>query len=194
MKNILLLIINFWRLGFPSFIWFKLMKKKGDDLKEDYFMNSTGRGYSYKNYMMLLLANKAYRSIFYERARHMSNVPFIWIRISKLFLGPLNTVEFVIDKSIGSGIKIAHNAVVVHADELGNNIVLGPFVVIGKDRSGRPHIGDNVVINSNATVFGNITLEDTIVGEGSVVNKSFSNAIIAGVPARIIKDREYFAN
>lgn len=44
MKNILLLIINFWRLGFPSFIWFKLMKKKGDDLKEDYFMNSTGGG------------------------------------------------------------------------------------------------------------------------------------------------------
>lgn len=86
----------------------------------------------------------------------------------------------------------------------GSNAMLGPDVKlytpehpldpVERNRGeefGRPiTIGDNCWIGGNATILGGVTLGDNVVvGAGSVVTQSFpDNAVIAGNPARMIKE------
>ena len=62
------------------------------------------------------------------------------------------------------------------------------------DVFGRIVIGDNVFIGNKCIIMPNVTIGDNVViGAGSVVTKSFpSNVIIAGIPARIIKDLDSY--
>lgn len=187
MKKVILLIINAWRLSFPLLIMRKINKERPDSLISDFRMNTnTNEKYSTMNYFLLLLKSRNYRSVFYERARH-HNVNKILLSVSKVVLKTLPTCEYMVDNYMGDGIKIAHNSLVVHANSVGNNVTFGPFVVVGKSEQGRPNIGDNVTINSHAVVFGDIKLNNVIVGAGSVVNSSFENVICVGVPAKIMK-------
>lgn len=55
-----------------------------------------------------------------------------------------------------------------------------------------PIIGDNVHISHGAVVFGGITIGDNVdIGANAVVNKPVpDNAIVAGVPARILRIKD----
>lgn len=63
--------------------------------------------------------------------------------------------------------------------------------MIGSTSKGVPVIGDNVNMGVHAVVIGNIKIGNgCIIGAGAVVTKSFpENSVIAGVPAKIIKER-----
>ena len=54
---------------------------------------------------------------------------------------------------------------------------------------GAPTIGDNCIIYPGAKIFGKITIgNNVVIGANAVVNKDVpDNAIVAGVPARIIR-------
>lgn len=95
---------------------------------------------------------------------------------------------------IGKGTRFAYGGigVVIHANcVIGDNCTIGTNVTIG-GRSGRvnpPIIGNNVYISTGAKVLGDINIEDNvIVGANSVVIKDVPrNAVVAGVPSKIIK-------
>lgn len=54
-------------------------------------------------------------------------------------------------------------------------------------------IKDNVFIGSNSTILPNVTIgPDTIVAAGSLVNKSISGGVYAGVPAKYVCSLEEF--
>lgn len=54
-------------------------------------------------------------------------------------------------------------------------------------------IKDNVFIGSNSTILPNVTIgPDTIIAAGTLVNKSVSGGVYAGVPARYICSLEEF--
>ena len=55
-----------------------------------------------------------------------------------------------------------------------------------------PIIGDNVRIHKGAIVFGGITIGDNVeIGANAVVNKPVpDNAIVAGIPAKILRIKE----
>ncbi len=88
--------------------------------------------------------------------------------------------------------------------KIGKNCMLAPGVVItavshpndpierkkGIEIAKPITFGDNVWIGANATILPGVTLGDNVVvGAGSVVTKSFpSNVVIAGIPAKIIKN------
>jgi len=80
---------------------------------------------------------------------------------------------------------------VVHVESAGKNLAIGPGVVIGKKSDGRPIIGDNVTINGNSCVIGNVKIgNNAIIGAGSVVTKDVvENGIVAGNPAHLLKMR-----
>ena len=63
---------------------------------------------------------------------------------------------------------------------------------IGAYEGGAPVIGDNVYIGPGAKIFGDITIGNNVsIGANAVVNRSFpDNVIIAGVPAKVIKNKE----
>jgi acetyltransferase-like isoleucine patch superfamily enzyme len=58
-----------------------------------------------------------------------------------------------------------------------------------EDRPGPITIGNNVWIGINATIVGPVTIGDNaVIGAGSVVLKDIpSNAVAAGVPAKVIR-------
>lgn len=86
--------------------------------------------------------------------------------------------------------------VVIHSDaEIGENCVIGQHVTIGGGNNrypGVPKIGNNVHMSHGAIVFGGITIGNNVtIGANAVVTKPVpDNAIVAGVPAKILRYNE----
>ena len=83
--------------------------------------------------------------------------------------------------------------VVIHSKSgIGECCTIGQQVTIGGGNSkypGLPKIGNNVYIAKGAIVFGGITVGNNVtIGANAVVNKPIpDNAVVAGVPAEIIR-------
>jgi maltose O-acetyltransferase len=112
--------------------------------------------------------------------------------------------------SIGNNSQLGQNARLVGPIKLGNNVMMGPDVIImgvSHDISrldipmndlslegieNQVCIGNNVWIGTRAILMPGISIGDnSIVGAGAVVTKSFpSNSVLAGVPAKLIKNRK----
>lgn len=103
-------------------------------------------------------------------------------------------IEISLDVNIGGGLYIGHAGYIVinpHA-VLGTNCNISCGVVIGEGgregMRGSPVIGNRVYIAPGAKLFGPITIGDGVaIGANAVVNDSVpENAVVAGVPAKII--------
>lgn len=98
---------------------------------------------------------------------------------------------------IGEGITIRHyGCIVVNSfAELGKNCTLRGDNCIGvaHDGKGAPRIGNNVDIGFGAKIIGDIEIADgCIIGANAVVTHSCyeKNAVLVGIPARVIKHGE----
>ena len=99
--------------------------------------------------------------------------------------------------TIGKGFQIAHFGYIVIPSStiIGDNCRVRPGVVIGKRdindfTSGGNVIGSNVEFGVGAKVMGPVTIGDNvIIGANAVVTKDVpSNCVVAGIPARIIRN------
>ena len=75
---------------------------------------------------------------------------------------------------------------------IGKNCTLLPMVLIGKKHpkvEGDAFIGDNCYISTGVTILGPIKIGNNVtIAAGSVVNKDVpDNAMVAGVPAKVVK-------
>ncbi len=132
-----------------------------------------------------------YRISHWLYLHHVPFLPKIFTLIIFLLYNSKIPYKAVIGKKTicgygGIGVVIHDKAVI------GNNCVIGQQVTIGGGNSrypGLPVIGDNVHINKGAIVFGGITVGNNVdIGANAVVNIPVpDNAVVAGVPARIIK-------
>lgn len=108
------------------------------------------------------------------------------------------SVKYGIDISyrtqIGHGFYIGHfgGIVVNRVAVIGKNCNISQGVTIGQTnrgaRAGSPVIGDNVFIGPGAKIIGNIKIGSNVaIGANAVVTKDVpDNAVVAGVPARIL--------
>lgn len=95
---------------------------------------------------------------------------------------------------IGSNVRFAYggSGVVVHGRSvIGDGCVIGPGVTIG-GRSGHekvPVLGSNVYVAGGAKVLGPISIGNNVVigANAVVINDIPDDAVVAGVPAKIIK-------
>ena len=94
----------------------------------------------------------------------------------------------------GAGLQIWHYGYLIinSAVRIGKNAVLYPGVEIGEKNGGCPTIGNNVFIGAGAKIFGPIKIGNNVtIAANSVVIKDIpDNAIVGGVPAKIIKMKQ----
>ncbi len=94
--------------------------------------------------------------------------------------------------NIGGGLFIQHGfATVIDAESIGENCWINQQVTIGYSGSEHPTIGNNCRIHCGAKVLGGVVMHDgSVAGANAVVVKDVpQNAIVGGVPAKIIKYR-----
>ena len=83
--------------------------------------------------------------------------------------------------------------VIINCKSVGCNCTVNAGVVVGNNnRGGMAVIGDNVDLCVGCKVIGDVTVGDNvIVAPNSVVVKDVpANAVVTGIPARILKFQE----
>ena len=136
---------------------------------------------------------------FYRISRwmYLHRIPFLPKLVTLLIFLIYNS-KIPYQAKIGKGTTFGYGGigVVVHSSVvIGDNCLISQHVTIGGGNSqypGLPTIGNNVHISHGAIVFGGITIGDNVtIGANAVVNKPIpDNAIVAGVPAKIIRYKE----
>ena len=90
----------------------------------------------------------------------------------------------------GLGVVIGHSAVIGHRVHILHNVTIGGRTGHKrKDGTTNPHIGNDVLIGAGACVLGPISVQDNAkIGANAVVISDIpANAIVVGIPAKIIK-------
>jgi serine O-acetyltransferase len=130
------------------------------------------------------IAHPFYRHRWYTFARFISHISRA---LTGIEIHPGATIgrRFFIDH--GMGVVIGETA------EIGDDCLIYKGVVLGgttlERKKRHPTLGDRVVVGSNSTVLGAITIGDGAkIGSGSVVIKDVSpGATVVGVPGRVVE-------
>jgi serine O-acetyltransferase len=147
----------------------------------------------------ILISHTFHLVLLYRVGRLLSKIP-VFGSFFRVFFEYFIRIVFGSDISlksqIGDGLMIVHgHDIVIGGDvKIGRNCKILNGVTLGnKDTESltnqQPVLGDNVVIGSGAKLLGAILIGDNVViGANSVVLINIpSNAVVAGVPAKIIK-------
>ena len=133
---------------------------------------------------------------------YKKKIPFIPF-LCKLLIRLLFNSAIDPKTHIGSGTVFGYGgiATIIHKKAIiGRNCIIGSCVTIGTKQSMEtgdvevPKIGNNVVVSSGAKILGGITVGDnSIIGANAVVIHSVPpNVVVAGVPAKIVKQVEAY--
>jgi serine acetyltransferase len=102
-------------------------------------------------------------------------------------------IEIGHQATIGGGFRILHMSCLVNSRVVaGEGLSLNHGCLIGATETGVPVLGSNVRLTAHSMVVGGVTLGDNVlVGAGAVVVHSFPDgAVVAGVPARLLRYQE----
>lgn len=96
---------------------------------------------------------------------------------------------------VGYGFRVPHlvGGVIINCKSVGNNCIANAGVIVGNNnKGGMAIIGNNVDLAVGCKVIGGVTIGDNVtVAPNSVVVKDVPiNAIVSGIPAKIIKMKE----
>lgn len=133
----------------------------------------------------------------YEYALNSGSIFQHWYRIRLRLLGNKYGIT-IIPNTVGYGLFIPHieGGVVLNCKKMGNNCIVGFGVLCGNKNEENPDniptIGDNVRLYAGCKVIGNVTIGNNAeVATNAVVVKDVpENAIVAGIPAKILRIKE----
>lgn len=136
---------------------------------------------------------KEFRNLFIHRLLNptRSNKAKVQAFIARRLWKPLDSL-YLCTREIGGGLFIQHGfSTIVSAKKIGENCWINQQVTIGYKGNDCPILKDGVKIHCGAKVLGNITMNsNSIAGANAVVTKDVpENAVVGGIPAKIIKYR-----
>lgn len=134
---------------------------------------------------------KEFRNLILHRLKNPSRtiVAMMHFAIARILWKPMESL-YIYTENIGGGLYIQHGfATIITAEKIGENCRIYQQVTIGYKNGARPPVlEDNVSVTCGAKVLGDITMHSgSLAAAGAVVVKDVpENAIVAGVPAKII--------
>jgi len=182
---------NFWRT-FPVYLCVLCSKQKKlikMDIARWNEIHSLKQGMFF-SLNWYLTKEKQFRNLLQHRLKNPSRSLSGWFHfaIARILWKPLDSL-YLNTKSIGGGLYIQHGfSTIVSAEKIGENCKIYQQVTIGYKGYSAPVLEDNVSVTCGAKVLGGLIMHNnSIAGAGSVVVKDVpENAIVAGVPAKII--------
>lgn len=143
-----------------------------------------------------LTYKKEFRNLLQHRFKHPSNSPLNLVHfvICRMLWKPMESL-FIYTKYIGGGLYIQHGfATIISAQKIGENCRIYQQVTIGYKGDTSPTLEDNVSVTCGAKVLGDLTMhKGSLAAAGAVVVKDVpENAIVAGVPAKIIAYKDEY--
>jgi serine O-acetyltransferase len=144
----------------------------------------------FKSLNWYLTYKKEFRNLLQHRFKHPSYsiLSLVHFAIARILWKPMESL-FIYTKDIGGGLYIQHGfATIISAEKIGENCRIYQQVTIGYKQEFAPVLGDNVSVTCGAKVLGHITMHSgSLAAAGAVVVKDVpENAIVAGVPAKVI--------
>jgi serine O-acetyltransferase len=165
-------------------------------LKED-IQTIKQRDPAAKNYVEILLCYPGLHAIWFHRMAHFlyRQKWFTTARLISHFNRWFTGIEIHPGAKIGKRLFIDHGMGVVIGEttEIGDDCLIYKGVVLGgtalEKKKRHPTLGNRVIIGSNSTVLGAITIGDKArIGSGSVVIKPVpAGATVVGVPGRVVE-------
>ena len=134
---------------------------------------------------------KNYKRAHYFNKHHLRIVGKMFEEFNRI----LNGCEIPTSVKLGDDVTFPHRGlgVVIHPEaEIGDGTTILQNVTLGgkTGQPGAPKIGKRCILGAGAVILGDISIGDNcIVGSNAVVTHSVpDNCIVAGVPAKIIKE------
>lgn len=139
----------------------------------------------------LLLRCREFRNLILHRLKRDPSVlkGLLFYAVTRILWKPLDSL-YLWTEEIGGGFYIQHGfSTVVTAERIGENCWVNQQVTIGYNQDGRPTLEDNVCVYCGAKVIGKVTMKrNSIAGANAVVVSDVpENAVVGGVPAKVIK-------
>ena len=199
-----------WKTFLPLFLYdFRLDRYEGKEtitflmwerLKEDMQMIRE-RDPAAKNCLEILLCYPGLHAMQFHRIAHFlyRRHCFTTARLVSHFSRWVTGIEIHPGATIGRRVFIDHGMGVVigETSEIGDDCLIYKGVVLGgttlEKKKRHPTLGNRVIVGSNSTILGSITIGDGArIGSNSVVVKPVpAGATVVGVPGRIVEALPY---
>lgn len=138
----------------------------------------------------------AYYFYYVSNLLYRYKIPF-FPKLIKLMIFLIYNSSIPYECKIGKNTRFAYGGIgiIIHKESiLKENINIGSNVVLGGKvgHKGVPSVESNVYIGTGAKILGKINVgKNAVIGANAVVVKDVpENAVVAGVPARIIRYKE----
>lgn len=141
-----------------------------------------------------LTEDMAFRNLLQHRMKNPTRSIKCWMHyiIARILWKPLDSL-YINTLDIGGGLYIQHGfSTIISAKKIGENCRIFQQVTIGYREDESPVLEDYVSVTCGAKVLGGVIMHrNSLAAAGAVVLKDVpENAVVGGVPAKIIKYKQ----